>query len=60
MKVGIQAIKAKKDNPIQLGYSVYDNVFIITLSFVSDNASFRMIAKMMAEKCFLKNVKPAI
>ena len=60
MRVGIQAVKAKKDNPIQMGYSICDGIFILTVSFVSDNASFRMIGKMMAEKCFLKNVKPAV
>jgi hypothetical protein len=60
LRVGIQAVKAKKDNPIQMGYSVCDGIFIVTISFISDNASFRMVSKMMADKCFLKNIKPAI
>ena len=42
-----------------MGYSVYERTFIVTISFLSDNACFRLVAKMMAEKCFLKNLKGA-
>ena len=42
-----------------MGYSINERVFIASVSFLSDNACFRMVGKMMAEKCFLKNLKPA-
>ena len=42
-----------------MGYSVYEKTFIASVSFLSDNACFRMVGKMMAEKCFIKNLKPA-
>ena len=42
-----------------MSFGIYDKLFILTVSFLSDNASFRLIGKMIAEKCFMKNLKTA-
>jgi hypothetical protein len=39
---------------------VFDNIVIVSVSFISDNSFLRLMSKMLAEKCFLKNLKPAV
>jgi hypothetical protein len=38
---------------------MYKKLFIISVSFSTDNSIFRLIGKMLAEKCFLKKLKGA-
>ena len=52
MRNGISGLKGKKDSPVQLNYGIYNDIFMISISFLSDNAMFRLVSKMLAEKCF--------
>jgi hypothetical protein len=56
MRQAIQQIKKKRDNPISLAFSVNDGIFIISISFLTDNATFRLAVKTIAVNYFPKVV----
>ena len=56
MRQAIQMIKKKRDNPISLAFSVNDGLFIISISFLTDTATFRLAVKTIATNYFPKTV----
>ena len=56
MRQAIQLIKKKRDNPISLAFSVNDGKFIITISFLTDTATFRLAVKTIGTAYYCRNV----
>jgi hypothetical protein len=52
------SIKSKKESPVQLSYSIANQMFILSISYVYDVSCTRLMGKMIADKLCIRNLTP--
>ncbi len=52
LQEGLIAMKTKKDTPVDLEFGVCDSRFVVSCSFIGDNASLKIACKMLMDRLF--------